>query len=148
MNARLVVALLSGVLFGCGLVVSGMTDTARVQGFLDPFGRWDPTLAFVMGGALLPMFVAWRLAASRGRALLGGAVPAAPSHRIDRRLVAGAGLFGAGWGLVGFCPGPALAALGLLDWRAAVFVLAMALGMWLSELPPLASRPTLGSVSN
>ena len=130
---RLAVALICGALFGMGLVVSGMTDTERVQGFLDVFGQWDPTLAFVMGGALVPMALAWRVAARRGQALLGGPLPAAPSHRIDLRLLAGAAIFGTGWGLVGFCPGPAIASVGLFDWRAVVFVAAMAVGMALSS---------------
>lgn len=135
---RLLLAFVCGALFGMGLVVSGMTDTARVQGFLDVFGQWDPTLAFVMGGAIVPMALAWRVAARRGHAMLGGPLPAAPSHTLDMRLAGGAAIFGVGWGLVGFCPGPAIASVGLFDWRAVVFVAAMAVGMAVSARLPAA----------
>jgi uncharacterized membrane protein YedE/YeeE len=126
---RVLVALTSGLLFGLGLVLSDMIDPARVLGFLDVAGgAWDPTLAFVMGGALIPMALAWRLAARHARPLWGAAFPARPGG-LDGRLLGGAALFGAGWGLVGFCPGPALAALTLGGWPVWVFVAAMALGM-------------------
>lgn len=127
-------ALLSGALFGAGLHISGMTDTARVRGFLDFAGYWDPTLAFVMGGAILPMLLAWRL--TRGRApLTGGTFPTPPSDEISRPLVFGSVLFGIGWGLVGLCPGPALASLTYGGWPGFVFLLAMLAGMWV--VPPL-----------
>ena len=102
--SRPAVALASGVLFGAGLAVSGMADPAKVLGFLDLFGRWDPSLALVMATAIP---VAWLF--YRGAARAGRAVPPPPSARLDARLVLGAAIFGVGWGLVGLCPGPALA---------------------------------------
>jgi uncharacterized membrane protein YedE/YeeE len=126
---RLPTALLAGALFGAGLVLSGMTDTRRVQGFLDIFGAWDPTLAFVMGGALLPMALAWRLTARRACSLSGRAFPAPPAAAITRPLVLGSALFGAGWGLVGLCPGPALATAATGGVPVLVFLIAMAAGM-------------------
>lgn len=128
---RNLVALAAGALFGVGLVVADMTNAKRVQAFLDPLGAWDPTLAFVMGGAMLPMIVAWIYARGR-RPALGGAFPGRPGA-IDARLLGGAALFGAGWGLAGFCPGPALAALSFGGWPAWLFVAAMAIGMSLND---------------
>ena len=135
---RLLVALLCGALFGAGLTVSGMTDTAKVQGWLDLFGAWDPTLAFVLGGAILPMVLAWIVAKRRSTAVLGGAIPAQTSPVIDRRLMIGSTLFGIGWALVGLCPGPAMAVLGHGGWPAVLFFGAMGLGM--IATPHLASR--------
>lgn len=126
---RLFMALICGALFGGGLVVSGMTDTAKVQGFLDLFGAWDPTLMFVMGGAVTVMFVAWILAGRRTQALLGGSLPTAPRTEITPQLAAGAALFGAGWGLAGFCPGPALASLSFGGWPVLLFAASMVAGM-------------------
>ena len=126
---RLLFSLLAGSVFGLGLMVSGMTDTTKVQGFLDLFGAWDPTLMFVLGGAILPMLVAWQVARARGAAILGGPLPSAPSQEIDRRLIAGSALFGFGWALVGLCPGPALASLTFGGTEGLVFFAAMALGM-------------------
>lgn len=125
---RLVIALIAGGLFGLGLHLSGMTDTARVQGFLDIFGNWDPTLAFVMGGAILPVAVAWRLTKGR-KPLAGGMFPPRPTTEITRRLVIGSVLFGIGWGLVGLCPGPAMASLGYGGTSGLVFFVAMLIGM-------------------
>jgi uncharacterized protein len=122
-------AALAGALFGLGLMVSGMTDTTRVQGWLDVFGDWDPTLAFVMGGAILPMALAWAVAGRRRRALLGTPIPEPTDPRIGRDLVLGSVLFGAGWGLSGLCPGPSLAALSYNGIAGLVFVAAMAAGM-------------------
>lgn len=130
---RLGVSLMAGALFGAGLFASGMTDTRKVQGWLDLFGDWDPTLAFVLVGAILPMAVAWRIAALRTRALLGTAMPGPPSPRIDRPLVVGSALFGAGWGMAGLCPGPAIASLWFGGSGGAVFLLAMAAGMLAAE---------------
>ena len=121
--------LLAGALFGAGLVVSGMTDTARVQGWLDLLGEWDPTLGFVLGGAILPMAAAWRIAARRERALLGAPMPGRPDPAITPRLVGGSALFGVGWALVGLCPGPAMAVAGYGGWPALLFLASMAAGM-------------------
>ena len=120
---------LVGLLFGWGLLLSGMTDPGKVIGFLDLAGRWDPSLAFVMGGAILVGYFAFAAAGKRARTFLGGALQL-PTHRdIDARLVAGSALFGVGWGLAGFCPGPALVALGAGIDQAALFVAAMLAGM-------------------
>lgn len=126
---RMAFAALSGGLFGTGLVLSGMTDTARVQGWLDVFGDWDPTLAFVLGGAILPMAIAWQIAARMRRAVLGNDLPAPPEPRLGHNLVIGSVLFGIGWGLAGLCPGPALAAATFNGWGGAIFLLAMMAGM-------------------
>jgi uncharacterized membrane protein YedE/YeeE len=126
---RLLVALAAGALFGGGLIVSDMVNPARVLGFLDVAGAWDPTLAFVMAGALGPMIVAWRLAARRGAPVCGRSFPDRPAGGINRRLIGGSALFGAGWGLVGFCPGPALTALGTGNSSALIFTAAMVAGM-------------------
>ncbi len=126
---RLMFALLAGGLFGAGLLVSGMTDTLKVQGWLDVFGDWDPTLAFVMGGAILPMAVAWRVAARRHVSVLGTPIAMATNTEVDPRLVIGSVLFGAGWALAGLCPGPAMASLGYGGATGAVFLLAMLAGM-------------------
>ena len=122
-------ALLAGSLFGAGLFTSGMTDTAKVQGWLDLFGAWDPTLAFVLGGAILPMAVAWRFAARRERAVLGNPLPPTPGRAADAPIVVGSFLFGAGWALAGLCPGPAVAALTYNGSGGLIFVMAMLAGM-------------------
>lgn len=129
---RTLFAALAGAIFGLGLMLSGMTDTRSVQGFLDIFGAWNPTLAFVMGGAMIPMAIAWRLAARRKTAVLGGNFPAMPPPRIDGALIGGSAAFGAGWALTGFCPGPALASLSFGGWQGLVFVAAMAAGALLA----------------
>ena len=126
---RTLFAALAGAIFGAGLLLSGMTDTTRVHGWLDVFGDWDPTLAFVMGGAILPMAVAWRIAARRRTAVLGNPIPLTQDSTIDAKLVAGSTLFGMGWGLAGLCPGPALASLGWGGTGGLVFLLAMVAGM-------------------
>lgn len=126
---RLVFAALAGGLFGLGLLVSGMTDTTKVQGWLDLFGDWDPTLAFVLGGAIVPMLIAWRVAARREKAVLGTALPPAPEPVLDRKLIVGSGLFGIGWALSGLCPGPAMASLGFGGPQGVVFMAAMLAGM-------------------
>lgn len=123
-----------GLLFGIGLLVSGMTDPAKVQGFLDLAGAWDPSLAFVMGGAILVGLVAFSVAKTRTRSFLGGAMHLPTARDIDRRLVVGSLLFGAGWGLAGFCPGPGLVAMGAGEPKAAIFVAAMVGGMLLFEV--------------
>jgi uncharacterized protein len=141
---RLLVSALAGALFGIGLALSDMLDPARVLAFLDVAGgAWDPTLAFVMGGALVPMALAWRIAAARRAPALGGAFPGRPAGGIDARLLGGAALFGLGWGAVGFCPGPALAALGIGGWPVWLFVAAMLAGMALHDR--LAARPAVSA---
>ena len=125
---RMMFAFLTGSIFGIGLLLSGMTDTTKVQGWLDVFGDWDPTLAFVMGGAIVPMALAW--AYTRGRApVLGGAFPKRPEQKIGRNLVIGSSLFGAGWALSGLCPGPAIASLSFGGMGGLVFLVAMIAGM-------------------
>lgn len=135
---RNTLACLAGAVFGAGLLVSGMTDTTKVQGWLDLFGAWDPTLAFVLGGAILPMAVAWRVAARRRVAVLGNDLPMPGDRPVDRPLVVGSLLFGAGWALVGLCPGPALASISFGGTGGLVFLLAMAAGMLLA--PPARAR--------
>ena len=123
-----------GLLFGMGLLLSGMADPAKVLGFLDLFGPWDPSLALVMGGAILVGFFAFAAAKKRTTSFLGGALHLPQANQIDWRLVIGSLLFGAGWGLAGFCPGPALVSLFAGQPKAAVFVVAMVAGMILFEL--------------
>lgn len=134
---RALIAFGAGAVFGLGLLLSGMTDARKVQGWLDIFGQWDPTLAFVIGGAIVPMAIAWRLTAGR-RPMLGGAFPAPAGPRLDRGLVLGSVLFGVGWGLVGLCPGPAMASLGFGGAAGWLFFAAMLAGMGLA--PKLARR--------
>jgi uncharacterized membrane protein YedE/YeeE len=124
-----VFALLAGLLFGIGLLVSGMANPAKVLGFLDLAGRWDPSLLLVMGGALLVAFPAFALARRRRHSLIGAPMALPTATRLDRRLIVGSALFGAGWGIAGFCPGPALVALGMALPKAAVFCGAMLLAM-------------------
>jgi uncharacterized protein (TIGR01244 family) len=136
---RFLSALFIGGLFGAGLLLSGMTDTRKVQGFLDLFGAWDPTLAFVLGGAVLPMAVAWRIASRRRFAMLGTPIPMkSESSRLEPALVAGSLLFGAGWGLAGLCPGPSMASLAFGGVGGAVFLVAMLTGMMAT--PPIRAR--------
>lgn len=123
-----------GLLFGLGLMLSGMTDPAKVIGFLDLFGNWDPSLAFVMGGAIAVGFFAFALAKKRTTNFLGGALHLPKSTHIDKRLVFGNLAFGAGWGLAGFCPGPALVSMAAGQDKALVFVLSMVFGMIAYEL--------------
>lgn len=129
-----VAALISGLLFGFGLLVSGMADPNKVLGFLDLAGAWDPSLAFVMAGAIAVGVVAFAVARKRTVSYLGLDVKLPTSSQIDGRLIAGSVLFGVGWGVVGLCPGPALVALGTGQFKAVVFVLAMLAGMGLFEL--------------
>jgi len=135
---------LVGLLFGIGLLVSGMTDPGKVLGFLDLAGAWDPSLAFVMGGAILVGLVAFTVAKQRTRTFLGTALHLPTSRDIDRRLVLGSLTFGVGWGLAGFCPGPGLVALGAGEAKAAVFVAAMVGGMLLFDLIERRSRSLTG----
>ena len=134
-------SLLAGLVFGLGLIVSGMANPAKVLGFLDLAGPWDPSLALVMVGAIAVGLVAFAIAARSGRTLLGLSLQLPTARHIDRRLVGGSLLFGIGWGLAGFCPGPALVALGMGELKAVVFVLSMLAGMVLFELLERRPRP-------
>lgn len=126
---QMLVTYLAGVIFGVGLCISGMNRPEKVLGFLDIAGLWDPSLAFVMAGAIGVAFFAFRLAATRARAWLGDPMRLPTSTTVDRRLLAGSAIFGLGWGLAGVCPGPGIVDLGFFDPRAAVFVVAMLAGM-------------------
>lgn len=130
---RHLLALASGLLFGLGLIVGGMSDPAKVKGFLDLFGAWDPSLALVMGGAVAVGLIAFARAARRERAWTGEAIELPPPGRIDGRLLLGGLLFGVGWGVAGFCPGPALVALGVGSESALIFVASMLAGMWFHD---------------
>ena len=127
-------SLLAGLVFGIGLIVSGMADPAKVLGFLDLAGPWDPSLAFVMAGAIAVGALAFAIARKRTVTFLGAAMKLPVSRDIDRRLVIGSVVFGMGWGVAGFCPGPGLVALGMGEVKALVFVVAMLLGMGAFEL--------------
>ncbi|HVL29434.1 MAG TPA: DUF6691 family protein [Sphingomicrobium sp.] len=127
-------ALLTGLVFGLGLIVSGMANPAKALAFLDLAGAWDPSLAFVTGGAVGVGVVAFAFARERTVSLLGAEMKLPTARRIDRRLVLGSTLFGVGWGIAGFCPGPALTALGMGEVKALVFVAAMLAGMGLYEV--------------
>jgi len=129
----LLTAFIAGLLFASGLILSGMTNPAKVLAFLDIAGRWDPSLAFVMVGAILVAAIAFRVGGARARTVFGGAIHLPGAKHIDARLVAGSVTFGVGWGLVGYCPGPALASLGVAGWPALLFVAAMIAGMVLFE---------------
>ena len=130
---RIAFALLAGALFGLGLAVSGMTNPDKVLNFLDLAGRWDPSLALVMGGALAVSVPGFAWLRRRGRTLAGDALPPSPSPKIDPRLVAGSVVFGIGWGIAGYCPGPALANLAHAG-EAVAFVIAMLVGSQVSRL--------------
>jgi uncharacterized membrane protein YedE/YeeE len=129
-----VVEFIVGLLFGLGLMLSGMTDPSKVIGFLDLFGTWDPSLALVMGGAIMVGVFAFTVAKKRTTTFLGGVLRFPTNMDIDKKLVIGSLMFGAGWGLAGFCPGPALVSMADGQPKALVFVLAMLVGMLGFEL--------------
>lgn len=129
-----IIALLSGILFGAGLAVSGMADPARVRAFLDIFGDWDPTLAFVMGGATIVMALAWMAQRRMARPAAADRFNLPDTRLIDAKLAIGAIVFGIGWGLGGLCPGPAIASIALSPAAAGPFVLAMIAGMGLHRI--------------
>jgi uncharacterized membrane protein YedE/YeeE len=131
---KLLPPLASGFLFGMGLTISGMTDPQRVRGFLDVFGNWDPTLAFVMGGAVLVMVVAWTVQARMIKPVFGETFSLPDRTDLDAHLLAGAVIFGIGWGIAGLCPGPAIASLVLSPIHATPFVAAMLVGMLLQKI--------------
>lgn len=130
----LFVPLVSGTVFGAGLALGGMTDPARVRGFLDLFGAWDPTLAFVMGGAVLVMALAWLVQKRMQRPVFAEGFSLPDRSDITPRLVGGSALFGIGWGIAGLCPGPGFASLAIAPSGAAIFVAAMLAGMLLVRL--------------
>ncbi len=129
MIKRLLPPLVSGGLFGAGLALGGMTDPARVRGFLDLFGDWDPTLAFVMGGAVLVMAIAWRFQRGMARPIFAEKFSIPDRSDLTLPLVGGSALFGIGWGIAGLCPGPGIAALVIEPASAAIFVVALLAGM-------------------
>lgn len=131
---RLLPPLASGTLFGAGLTLSGMTDPVRVRGFLDLFGAWDPTLAFVMVGAVAVMALAWRIRARMSAPWFGDKFSLPDRGDLDPKLIVGAALFGIGWGLAGLCPGPALASLALSPAAVLPFVVALFAGMSLHKI--------------
>lgn len=133
-SATLALALLSGTIFGFGLILAGMANPAKVLAFLDLAGLWDPSLTFVMGGAILIGLISFTFAKKRTLSLLGHPMHLPTSKTIDRRLVLGSLIFGIGWGIAGICPGPALVLLGIGSLKAVVFVVAMLVGMWLFTL--------------
>jgi uncharacterized membrane protein YedE/YeeE len=135
-----------GLLFGWGLLISGMTDPGKVIGFLDLAGSWDPSLALVMGGAIAVGFFAFGMAKKRTRNFFGGALHLPTSRDIDKRLLLGALLFGAGWGLAGFCPGPGIVSMAAGQPKAVLFVVAMLAGMLVFEWIDRLGRRTLTSV--
>ena len=126
-------SLLAGLVFGLGLIVSGMANPAKVIGFLDLAGRWDPSLALVMAGAIAVGAIAFAIARTRTASLLDAPMKLPSEQQIDRRLLAGALVFGVGWGIAGFCPGPALVAIGMGSTKAVVFVVAMLAGMGICQ---------------
>lgn len=135
-----ITAFVAGLVFGVGLIVSGMANPEKVLGFLDLAGTWDPSLAFVMAGAIAVGLLAFQTASRRKASLLGAEFRLPASRVIDRRLVGGGVLFGIGWGVAGFCPGPAVVSLGAGELKALVFVAAMVAGMLLFEFFERAKR--------
>ncbi|WP_420476215.1 YeeE/YedE family protein [Noviherbaspirillum sp. ST9] len=131
---QLITAFVTGLVFGLGLIVSGMTDPSKIIGFLDLAGRWDPSLAFVMAGAIMVGFFAFRIAGRSSQTLVGTPMCLPDARRIDKRLVLGGLVFGAGWGLAGYCPGPAMASLLSGGSKPLIFFAAMLAGMAVFEL--------------
>lgn len=126
-------ALLSGLVFGLGLIVAGMANPEKILGFLDLAGAWDPSLALVMVGAIGVGIIAFTQAKRRSRTLLGLPMQIPSAHHLDRRLIVGSLVFGVGWGIAGFCPGPAIVAVGAGEMKAVIFVAAMLVGMGIYE---------------
>ena len=127
---------IAGLLFGLGLALAGMTDPARVLGFLDIFGAWDPTLMFVLGGAVVTTFIGYRLVFRRERPMLGETFQLPTRRDLDARLIGGAALFGIGWGLSGYCPGPAIASIAGLTAPLFAMLVAMVAGWFLARARP------------
>lgn len=126
---RTILTLLTGALFGTGIAMSGMANPAKVINFFDFAGTWDPSLAFVMGGAVIVTFIGYRLVLQRPKPVFEPTFDVPTNQKLDARLMMGAGIFGVGWGIAGFCPGGALPALGTLDSRVVIFVIALIVGM-------------------
>ena len=141
---KILFALLTGLVFGAGIAISGMMDPAKVLNFFDLAGGWDPSLAFVMGGALIVTFVGYLLVWRREAPLFGGRFQVPKSTMLDRKLIGGSALFGIGWGIAGFCPGAAIPALGTGRWEVALFLLAVAVGFFLRRIL-FAARPASAS---
>jgi len=131
---KLIFALITGLVFGAGIAISGMMDPAKVLNFFDLAGTWDPSLAFVMGGALIVTFFGYRLAWRRKAPLFGGRFQVPTGTDIDMKLVGGSALFGIGWGIAGFCPGAAIPALGTGRWEVALFLAAVVAGFYVRRL--------------
>ena len=131
---KLIFAVITGLVFGSGIAVSGMMDPAKVLNFFDVAGTWDPSLAFVMGGALIVTFIGYRLVWRRNAPLFGGRFQIPNGSDIDMKLIGGSALFGIGWGIAGFCPGAAIPALGTGRWEVALFLVAVAVGFYLRRL--------------
>lgn len=144
---RMLTSLLAGLIFGAGLLLSGMTNPAKVLGFLDLAGLWDPSLALVMGGAIAVGVVAFQIARKRSKSLLGDPMRLPSATQVDRRLLLGGLAFGVGWGLAGFCPGPALASLASGGAKPAIFTVAMVAGMVIYELAERASAMRMKRVA-
>jgi uncharacterized membrane protein YedE/YeeE len=134
---QVLVALLSGVLFGTGLAISGMVNPAKVLNFFDVFGTWDPSLAFVMAGALAVTMAGYRLVLRQSSPAFASRFHLPSARQIDARLITGSALFGLGWGLSGFCPGPAIASLTTLSVQPVTFIVAMLVGMFVAGMPLL-----------
>lgn len=144
---RLVFAYLSGLLFGLGIALSGMANPAKVLNFFDLAGSWDPSLAFVMGGALVVTAIGYRLIFKRGMPILTADFHLPTKQSIDKRLILGSGIFGIGWGIAGFCPGGALPVLGVGDSRVWIFAGAMAVGIVLAKMLTTPRQPRAPALS-
>lgn len=140
---KLIYALLTGLVFGVGIAISGMINPAKVLNFFDVAGTWDPSLAFVMAGAMLVTFIGYRLVWRRNAPLFGSGFQIPASKTIDARLIGGSAIFGIGWGIAGFCPGAAIPALGTGRWEALLFLVAVIAGIYARRLvmpAPLKAR--------
>ena len=131
---KLIFALFTGLVFGTGIAISGMMSPAKVFNFFDVAGTWDPSLAFVMGGAVVITFIGYRLVWRRNAPLFGGRFQIPTSNAIDARLIGGSAIFGIGWGIAGFCPGAAIPALGTGRWEGVLFLAAVTAGFYVRRL--------------
>jgi uncharacterized membrane protein YedE/YeeE len=131
---KLIYSLFTGLIFGTGIAISGMMNPAKVFNFFDVAGTWDPSLAFVMGGAIFITFIGYRLVWRRDAPLFGGRFQLPTSNAIDTRLIVGSAIFGIGWGIAGFCPGAAIPALGTGRWEVVLFLVAVTVGFYARRL--------------